>query len=708
MTELSGGFASKKDARKNPGTIARRWILEIQMAKKREKEWRKTGDDIYDRYRGKNRKKNSFNILWANTEVLRPSLLSNSPKPDVRRRFRANDALGKAVSEVLERGLSFSVDAYDLTEVLQDDVLDMLLPGRGISRVRYIPSIRQVGAPMAIEAAVESDDEEAEGQDEDAGGDEELEYEQVCCEHVDWKDFLHGPGKIWSEVMWVAFRHRLTKDENITKFGKELAEKLKYDEVKDDDLEKDGNKDLQQIFKTAELWEVWDKDGGKVFFVQEGFREEVLYPKPDPRKPDSTKGAPPLELKNFFPCARPLMAVEDSSSLIPTPLFEQYKEQADELDRVSTRINKLVNQMKVRGIYDSVLAELADLLKGDDGDLVPSENTAKLYALNGDLSKAVWMLPIDMLARVIKELYLARDQAKAAIYEITGISDIVRAQTKASETLGAQELKANYANIRLSRMQKEVQRYIRDIIRIMAEVMGEQFDPQTLSQMTGLKFPTQADKIKAQMQAQQLSAQQKPIDEKLQAMLMTPSWEEIMQVLKSDLAREYRVDIETDSTVADTLANDMQGLREVLTGLTQFWQGAGPAVASGALDINAVKAISLQICRRAKLGLEVEDALETGMKQPPPPQPQHKGEDPQVAQMNAQAEVATAQAKTQQAQINGQTAQLKAQSDARRIQMEDARAEREHQMNMEYLAAQHTARMGELEAKAAQPTKTVQ
>lgn len=704
--EVSGGFESKAAAQKSPKTQARRWILEIQMAKKREKDWRESAKKVYEKYRGEKAKKNSFNILWANTEVLRPAIFNSPPKPDVRRRFRSNDALGKAVSEVLERGIAFSVDAYDLTEVVKDDVLDMLLPGRGISRVRYIPSIREVGPPVAD--APEPDDagaEEIDGASAE-GGEEELEYEQCVCEHVDWEDFLHGPGKTWSEVMWEAFRHRFTKDDATKKFGEEIADELKYDEVKDDALEKDGNRDMQQVFKTAEVWEVWDKDGKRVFFIQESYSEDLIYP-----KDQKEKGAPPLKFKNFFPTPKPLMAVEDSSSLIPIPLYEQYKEQADELDRISARINKLVNQMKVRGIYDSVLSEIADLMKSDDGDLTPAENTSKLYALNGDLSKAVWMLPIDMLARVLQQLYEARDQAKAAIYEITGIADIVRGETNASETLGAQQLKSNFANLRLSRLQKEVQRYVRDIVRLMAEVIGEQFDVQTLAQMTGLQFPTAEQKAMAKMALQQLQAQQQPgqppmapqgqplMDpETAKAMAGLPSWDEIKQVLMSDFAREYRVDVETDSTVAQTLSEDMTGLREVLTGLVQFWQGAANAVMSGALPIEAVKSISLSICRRAKLGLEVEDAIEQ-MKQPAPQQAEQPKEDPAVAKAKGEADVAKARADITKAQIDGQAAQQKAAADERRMQLEDERASRQHAFDMEYLAAQHTARMAELAAK---------
>jgi hypothetical protein len=70
----------------------------------------------------------------------------------------------------------------------------------------------------------------------------------------------------------------------------------------------------------------------------------------------------------------------------------------------------------------------------------------------------------------------------------------------------------------------------------------------------------------------------------LQEQLKLPSWEDVLGVLKSDMQREYRVDVETDSTVAETLQQDMEGLREVIGGLVEFWQGAGPAVQAGAVD----------------------------------------------------------------------------------------------------------------------------
>jgi hypothetical protein len=214
-----------------------------------------------------------------------------------------------------------------------------------------------------------------------------------------------------------------------------------------------------------------------VFFVNESYMKGLIYP-------EGETGEPPLKLKTFFPVPRPLMLVEDSGTLIPIPLYELYREQAAELDHISGRINKIVNACRVRFVYDPTLSELKALMDADDNVGIPAEQ-ARAWMTNGGIEKAIWWMPIEKVAAVLKELYVARDAAKQVIYEITGISDIIRGATDPRETLGAQKLKANSSSLRLQRMQREVQRYVRDLIRLLSEVIGEHFDQQTLAQMTG-------------------------------------------------------------------------------------------------------------------------------------------------------------------------------------------------------------------------------
>ena len=167
------------DLGQSPEAVARRWKLELKLADKREENWRKKAAEIYRSYTPENPVANSFNILWTNTETLRQSVYNSLPEPDARRRYQDDDPLGKAVGEVLTRALEFCQDTYDFDAVLKGDVLAMLLPGRAVSRVRYVPDIRSVG-PEATE------DGDQEAQEE---GYEEIEWEQVICERVQWDDF---------------------------------------------------------------------------------------------------------------------------------------------------------------------------------------------------------------------------------------------------------------------------------------------------------------------------------------------------------------------------------------------------------------------------------------------------------------------------------------------------------------------------------------
>ena len=663
------------DLEKDEPGIVKRWLLELKLADKREKEWRDKAAKVWGKYRQKDANKHSFNILWANTETLRPAVYNSLPKPDVRRRYKDEDPLGKAVSEVLGRSLEYGLDTTDFDACIQATVLDMLLPGRGVARVRYVPDLRQVGVtPETHDEASEQHEPGGEALEGDA---EELAWEQAPIEHVQWDDFRISAGKEWSEVCWVAFRHRLTRDELIEQFP-DCGEHVSLDNTDDEDLNNERDEKIRDSFKTAEVWEVWDKDEQRVLFVCSGYKDKPLSVVDDP-----------LNLMGFFPIPRPIQAIEDSSSLVPCPIYELYKEQAEELDRISARINRLVDGLKLRGIYDATLPELSEVMRGQDNYLFPAVNVTALLE-RGGLEKAIWWLPIEQAAAVLRELYMQREQCKAVIYEITGISDILRGSTNASETATAQQIKSQWGSNRLKRLQAEVQRFVRDLIRLQAEIIGEKFQPETLAGMTGLKFPTGQEKLSAQAQYQQqamMAAQQG--QQPPQPPELPPSWDEIIAVLRDDKQRTFKVDIETDSTVAASVESDMQGLRDLLTAVTQLVQGLGPAVQMGALPIEAVKEIILAVTRRARLGNAVEDALDK-MRQPPPKQGEQDN-SAQVAQIKAQADQQIQGARMQADQA---IEQARMQAD---MQVETLR--QQHAMQIEVMRQQNEAAQARQDAQ---------
>jgi len=652
MDYESGALEKPEDTGTDKAGIVRRWLLELKLADKRESEWRQKGDKVLKRYRQKEIKKHSFNILWSNTETMRPAIYNSLPKPDVRRRFKDEDPLGKAASEVLGRSLEYGMDTTDFDAQVRACVLDMLLPGRGLARVRYIPSFNKVQEETDTEQGEEFD-----------GDYEELAWEQAPIEHVQWKDFRISAGESWSCITWEAFRHRLTRDELEEQFG-EVGADVPLDKTDDPDVENEKDMDVAEAFKTAEVWEIWDKEEREVIFVAPSYKNAPLKVVADP-----------LGLTGFYPNPRPLYACEDSGSLVPTPLFEYYKEQADELDTVTRRINILVKGLKMRGIYDSTLSELSELMRGEDNDLIPASNVTALLE-RGGLEKAIWFMPIEQAAKVLQILQVQRESSKQVIYEITGISDILRGSTDANETLGAQQIKAQWGSARLKRMQTDCANFIRDLIRLQAEVIGERFQPETLASMTGLKFPTAEEKQQAmmqwQMQAQQaqMQGQQPP-----QQPEIPPSWDEIIQVLRDDKLRTFKVDVETDSTVAASMESDMKGLSDTMNALNQVIQGFMPAVQMGALPVEALKEMLLTVTRRAKMGNAVEDSIDKIKQPPPPPQEQQPQDNSlQVKQMELQhsQQVEAGKSQLEQAKLQ-QSAQIEQFKGEQALQLEQVK-----------------------------------
>jgi len=612
MEEI-GSIEEKSDIEKGQDGVVRRWLLEIKAADKSEDQWRKSAAEALKIYSSEDynnddfaKRKETFNILWANTETVRPVLYNSTPRPDIRRRYRDKDPLGKAVSEVCERAVSYTLDAQDFDVTMIAAVNTMLLPGRSITRVRYVPSFNDV-----------------EGQKDSDEPEEELAFEEVVFQDIQWDDFRRGPGKTWEQVPWIGFKHLLTKDEVNERFP-DFSSKIKYDTMVTDydenDYERDRDKD---IFKRALIWEIWDKDEKEVIFFSPSYKDKVLLTEPDP-----------LSLRDFWPIPRPLYAIENVGTLVPMTKFSMYETLAKELESVTNRIRKILNGLRLRGIYDSRLGEIEKLFDSFDNSFIPAENIAGLLeAVGSDLSKAIWTLPIQMYSDVLIQLYEYRQGLIRQIYEITGISDVIRGDTNPNETLGAQQLKADYGSQRMQREQREVQRYARDLIRMTVELISEKFDVDTLRLMTGLSFPTNEEKQKAQaqIQMQQQQAQQQhqqasmlaqqqgqqvppfqpqPPDEKIVKMLQSPSWEDIQEVMSNDMMRDYRIDIETDSTIQSQQQQDQKNITELLKGITDFIAGVAEPIAAGFLTIEAAKAMLLSAVRRFKLGREVEDAIE--------------------------------------------------------------------------------------------------
>lgn len=634
-------FSSEAEVAESPDTdpeLWKTWKARIDDAKKREKDYQKSAEKIVDLFEGKDADKYQFNILYSNTETLSPALYNVTPRPVVKRRYDDADPIGLAVSQVLERTISFLQDPGDesqptFDELLSAAVINALVPGRGVTKFSYEADFQS--EPLGEEL---QDDENSEDTLRDRGDSAsgpvaagqlipQVSSESVIGQQIPWNGILFGYAKTWKAVPWIVFEHHMTREELIDNFGEVIGREVKL--VKNEnsdsrDRPHDGYPD------TALVYEVWNKRGKEVLFFSEGYKDGALKP----RIPD------PLQIPGFFPIPRPLQFTSRVDSLLPVPIYTFYKAQAMELNVITNRINVLIRALKVRGAYDGSAPELARILELDDGKLVPVENFNALLANGGKLENALFFLPITELVAALQQLYLQRDQIKSVIYEITGIADILRGSSVASETATAQNLKSQWGTLRLKRFQKEVARYARDCLRIMAAIAAKHFSQETFATMTELSFPSLQEKQQAAQllqlgQSNPQLAQAVPPEAiaRIQETASTPAWEEILQLLQSDLLRQYHIEVETNSTVDIEATEDKANIAEFLNALAQFLNGVAPVIEMGALPFDAAKAIMLELTRRFRFGSQVEKELEK-MQAPKSPD----GPDPKALE-SAQKEI---------------------------------------------------------------------
>ncbi len=614
------------------------WLEQIECAQKDHNDYYERGKGVNERYLDKKdtgivqTAAHKMNVLWSNVETIKPALYAKTPNPKVARRYRDKDPVGKWAAIVLERALGYHLDAYDCDYSFRNCVQDYLLPGRGQLWVSYEPSFAP-GPPGP-----------------DGKPTEQLAWEYAKDEHLNWKDFLHNTARTWDEVWWVAKRGWLSKEE-VEKhpwLGKDVAKKLTFTEMKDENV---SAADKQGRIKKAPVWEIWSKLHGKVFCVSKNC-PELLAERP-----------PPLQLEGFFPCPRALTTTCTTDSIIPTADFCQYQNQADEIDRLTQRINLLTKALRVVGVYDASQENLSRLLEdSNQNQMIPVDTWAQ-FAQQGGMEGAVDFFPLKEVIETLTACYEARERAKAAMYEITGISDIVRGASDAAETATAQQIKSQWGSLRIRDRQAEVQRFVRDTMRLKAEIISEHFQLETLKAMSNCPLLTMQEKQalqqrqQMQQQAQQamqagmidpaMAQQAMQIPQVQQMMqpltldemqkLQEPTWEEVYQLLRDEKLRSFRIDIETDSTINADEQEEKQARIEFVTAMTGFLQAWGPMVMQFP-KLAPLFGATLTFATRAfpkadALETEIEalvDVLQQNamMPQPPaPPDPQAKANE---------------------------------------------------------------------------------
>ncbi|TPK70195.1 hypothetical protein FJ930_19705 [Mesorhizobium sp. B2-4-15] len=609
-----------------------------------------------------------FQIFWANVEVLKPTMYSRPPVPVIVPRFQDRSPIPRTSSEMLERAASVALQREDIDSVMRQVRDDLAILARGCMWVRY----------------------ETKSKDNDY-------TEKVCIEHKNRRDFVHDPAREWKEVDWVAGGAWMTRKEMRKRFsatsGKAYQD-AEFARRKDDKNNSDGK-------LKARVWELWSKSENKVVWISPGV-DVVL-----------DEGAPHLTLEGFFPCPRPAFGTVQRNSLIPVPDYLFYKDQIEEVNEITNRISALTDALRVRGFYPAGAGEIGDAVEAalkstnDRQTMVPVSNWAATG--NGSAKDMVLWLPLDMVVQTITQLIQLRKQLIDDIYQISGLSDIMRGTTNPNETLGAQQIKTQYGSVRIRDRQNELVRIALDTVRIVAEIMAENFQQKTLLEMSLMELQTDAEVAKAvkglENQARQVVAelQHAQTDPEVQQMARqnpdaakqvmdqaqqqvqgfskqiddlkaTVTIDQVMEFLRDQRIRSFSLDIETDSTIQPDEQAEKQSRAEFLTALAGVLAQLGPMVqarpetAPFAAELLKFAIAPFRVGRTMDAAIdEFADNMKVMAQQPKPPPP------PDPAMVKAQAEIQALEAKSQaEAQSHAQHLQMKTQEHALTMQEKSA------------------------------------
>lgn len=582
----------------------RLWTVEMQASEKFLEKWWKRADKVIARYTDDREgsatgaDSTRINLFTANVQTQRAMLYGKTPATEVKRRFAdPGDDVARVAGEALQRMLNTDIerDSDTFAEALEMALDDRLLAGFGGVRVRY--EVETEAQPAVEPILDERGVEVAPGYQPPPT----VVKEEVEVDYVHWRDERWSPCRNPHEVRWRAWKADMTRDALHKRFD-EMLGAAKVDliplrskkNMEDDKVKEDP-------WARACVWEIWHKDDKKVYFWVEG-AEQILDVVEDP-----------LGLDGFFPAPRPMLANATTSKLLPTPDFTLAQDIYDEIDSVSTRITKLERAIKVVGVYDKTSEELKRLLsETTDNQMIAVDNFLAFSERKGLQGTVDW-LPLEQFVMALDKLREYRTELIALLYQVTGMSDIMRGQSSGQTTATEQAIKAKFASTRMMAFQNEFARFASEVMSIKAEIISKHFDPKTIVERSNIPNMTPQD--------QQLAR-------------------DAVEVIKSDVY-QYRVAVKPEAISMQDYAAVKQERGELLTAVATYLQSAMPVMQAAP----PLGPMLLQLLQWAVAGFRggatVEGAIDQAVVQfqqaLAAPKPQQPDPEAAKAQMEMQA-----------------------------------------------------------------------
>jgi hypothetical protein len=619
----SAPITSDSDFENTPVGLAAKWQTEIQASQQELLKFHQDANRITQRYLDKRdayaKDESKVNLFWSTMQVLLSMLYARPPKADVARSFQDYDddvarVSGTILQRLLNRAFNDNVSAWD--SAVRQGIEDWLVVGCGQIWLRYEVTTEPYEIPAVFDEFGQELSPAAEA--------ERIVNEDAPCDYIYWEDFFYSPARTWHEVRWVARRVFMTKDQLKARFGEEIANIVplgnysKRDQVNDQSPKNDP-------WNKAEVFEIWCKENRKVYWYAKSC-DVILDVKDDP-----------LGLDAFFPCPKPLAANVTSSNFMPRADYIFAQDQFNELDEINTRITWLTRAAKVVGVYDKSSEGIQRVFnQGSENQMIPVDNWA-MFAEKGGIKGQIDWIPIDQVVNAIGHLRQYRQDKVMQIYEVLGISDIMRGSSKASETAAAQQIKAQFGSTRIQLKQFYIADWITQALRIKAEIICKHYQPETIIKRSNIERTPDA-----------------------------PLALQAVQLLKDEEMNEYRINIEADSMAALDWAAERDAAVQFMQGLGAFISQVAPMAQSVPGAAPVLMSLLQWSVSKFRVSTQIESVIDQAIgalkqqgMQPQQPQP-NPMQEAEVAEKQAGAAQRMAKAKDTNMDAMAKEAQLRA------------------------------------------------
>lgn len=562
------------------------------------------------------------NLFWSNVQVVLAAIYGRLPKAEVDRKFGDfTDDVSRVAGIIMQRILNGDIEREhdDTNSAMRDAVQDRFIVGLGQVWCRYEVETEEVDQPVPnplTGAPMTGPD----GQPITTKT-EKIINEEAPVDYVHWEDFRYSPCRRWRENRWVARRVYMNEKQLRKRFKLSQAQlgmiPMRASAMDASDRSESTSVLRATPFKQAAVWEIWDKEENYVCWYVEGC-SFILDEVDDP-----------LELDDFFPCPQPVVATTLTNAFRPRADYSMAQDLYRELDRINARIASITRAVKVAGVYDKTAGPLKSLLTtAVENALVPADNWSAFVEKGGMKGVIDWM-PIEQYVNALMQLVQRKAQIERDLYEVLGISDIMRGTSVASETATAQQLKAQYGGARLTNLQNDVARFVSATMRIRANIISNHFQPQTL--------------IKRSL-----------IDRTPDA----PLAGQAVQLLKDFGTALYSITVTADTLAAPDWAAEKEARTEFMGATSNYLMAAGPMVQQSP----AIGAFLLKLLQWGAAGFKGSKTIEGVLDQaaraleqqaqqpkpPAPPTPEDRKDDASAVKSQADAERSKAEAQRTQ------------------------------------------------------------